>query len=112
LSVDCFQSKSNLIVSIIHLVSDIVVDDVLVASGLKNAGDTYWRTLDTIFQGMVGQELEMYIDDIVIMAQFEEPHVLNLRKEFKRMRQHKFQIHPLKCAFGVSTGKELGFHSF
>lgn len=33
LSVDCFQSESNPIVSIIHLVSDVVVDDVLVASG-------------------------------------------------------------------------------
>lgn len=28
LSVDCFQSESNPIVSIIHLVSDVVVDDV------------------------------------------------------------------------------------
>jgi len=56
--------------------------------------------------------LEVYIDDIVIMAQSEEQHLLHLRKAFERMRQYKFQIHPLKCAFGVSAGKELGFHSF
>ena len=61
---------------------------------------------------MVGRELEVYIDDIVIMAQSEEQHLLNLRKAFERMRQYKFQIHPLKCTFGVSAGKELGFHSF
>jgi len=60
----------------------------------------------------VGRELEVYIDDIVIMAQSEEQHLLHLRKAFERMRQYKFQIHPLKCAFGVSAGKELGFHSF
>ena len=59
----------------------------------------------------MGRELEVYIDDIVIMAQSEE-HLLHLRKAFERMRQYKFQIHPLKCAFGVLAGKELEFHSF
>ena len=53
----------------------------------------------------MGRELEVYIDDIVIMAQSEEQHLLHLRKAFERMRQYKFQIHPLKCAFGVSAGK-------
>jgi hypothetical protein len=58
---------------------------------------------------MVGRELEVYIDDIVSMAQSEEQHLQNLRKAFERMRQYKFPIHPLKCAFGVSAGNFLGF---
>lgn len=56
---------------------------------------------------MVGRELEVYIDDIVSMAQSEEQHLQNLRKAFERMRQYKFPIHPLKCAFGVSAVEVL-----
>ena len=36
-------------------------------------------------------------------------HVKVLRKEFERCRVFMLRMNPLKCAFGVSFGKFLGF---
>ena len=36
--------------------------------GLKNASATYQRTMTTIFQDMMHQELEDYTDDIVVKS--------------------------------------------
>ena len=36
-------------------------------------------------------------------------HLANLRLALKRMRRYGLKMNPLKCAFGVSTGKFLGF---
>ncbi|GKA70678.1 reverse transcriptase domain-containing protein [Tanacetum coccineum] len=39
--------------------------------GLKNAGATYQRLVDTIFEGKIGRNLEGYMDDMVIKSKRE-----------------------------------------
>jgi len=34
--------------------------------GLKNAGATYQRLMDIIFEGLIGRVVEVYVDDIVV----------------------------------------------
>jgi hypothetical protein len=53
--------------------------------------------------------LEIYIDDIVIKSASFEGHLANLRVTFERMRSYNLKMNPLKCAFGVSAGRFLGF---
>ena len=77
--------------------------------GLKNAGATYQQTMTAIFHDMMHQELEDYIDDIVVKSKKREEHVQVLKKVFERCRTFKLRMNPLKCAFGVSSGKFLGF---
>ena len=36
-------------------------------------------------------------------------HLANLRLALERMRRYGLKMNPLKCAFGVSAGKFLGF---
>ena len=36
-------------------------------------------------------------------------HLADLRLALQRMRQYGLKMNPLKCAFGVSAGKFLGF---
>jgi hypothetical protein len=36
-------------------------------------------------------------------------HIANLRKAFDKIRRYSLKMNPRKCAFGVSTGKFLGF---
>ena len=36
--------------------------------GLKNVGATYQRTITTIFHDMMHQEMEDYVDDIVVKS--------------------------------------------
>jgi ribonuclease HI len=76
---------------------------------LKNVGATYQRAMNLIFHDLHGMILEIYIDDLVVKsAEFVE-HLADLRLVFKRMRKYKLEMNPLKCAFGVSAGRFLGF---
>ena len=63
---------------------------------LKNAGATYQRTMTTIFHDMVHQELEDYVDDIVVKSKKREEHVHVLKKVFERCRTFKLRMNPLK----------------
>jgi hypothetical protein len=36
-------------------------------------------------------------------------HIADLRETFKTLRSHKMKLNSAKCAFGVSSGKFLGF---
>nr|AAX95307.1 Retrotransposon gag protein, putative [Oryza sativa Japonica Group]ABA93246.1 retrotransposon protein, putative, unclassified [Oryza sativa Japonica Group] len=53
--------------------------------------------------------LDIYIDDIVVKSDGMEGHIADLRLAFERMRRYGLKMNPLKCAFGVSAGKFLGF---
>ncbi|XP_028085335.1 uncharacterized protein LOC114286368 [Camellia sinensis] len=76
---------------------------------LKNAGATYQRAMTVIFGDMLHDTIECYVDDLVIKTNEKENHVEDLRKIFERLRRYKLKMNPLKCAFGVSSGKFLGF---
>ena len=77
--------------------------------GLKNAEATYQRTMTTIFHDMMHQEIEDYVDDVVVKSKTSEGHLETLRKVLERCRVYKLRMTLLKCAFGVSTRKFLGF---
>ena len=76
---------------------------------LKNVGATYQRTMTAIFRNMMHHELENYVDDIVVKSKRREDHVQILRKVFERCQAFKLRMNPLKCAFGLSFRKFLGF---
>jgi len=54
--------------------------------GLKNAGSTYQRMMTKIFEGMIGQQVEVYIDDIITKTQIDGDHVADLEAVFQRLR--------------------------
>ena len=81
----------------------------LMPFGLKNVGATYQRAMTAIFHNMMHQELEDYVDDIVVKSKKRGEHFYVLRKVFERCRAFKLRMNPLKCTFGVSSGKFLGF---
>ncbi|KAI4340696.1 hypothetical protein MLD38_025506 [Melastoma candidum] len=82
---------------------------VVMPFGLKNAGATYQRAMNTIFDASLGKTVEVYIDDIVVKSTREDLHVNHLRNAFMKMRKHQLKLNPLKCAFGVKVGQFLGF---
>ena len=77
--------------------------------GLKNAGTTYQRAMNTIFHDLFGGYLECYIDDIVVKSQSMKEHLFHLEAAFERMRKFKLKLNPLKCALGVLAGNFLGY---
>ena len=65
--------------------------------------------MTVIFHDMIHQELEDYVDEIVVKSKKRGEHFYVLRKVIERCRAFKLRMNPLKCAFGGSSGKFLGF---
>ncbi|KAG9450295.1 hypothetical protein H6P81_010260 [Aristolochia fimbriata] len=77
--------------------------------GLKNAGATYQRAMQNIFDDFLHKRVECYVDDLVVKTKQRADHLLDLRAVFERLRRFQLKMNPLKCAFGVTSGKFLGF---
>ena len=56
--------------------------------GLKNVGATYQRAMNLIFHELLGNTVEVYIDDIVVKLAQYGFHIAYLRKAFDKMRWH------------------------
>jgi hypothetical protein len=65
--------------------------------------------MNLIFHELLGNTVEVYIDDIVVESAEFSSHIADLRKAFDKMRRYGLKMNPHKCAFGVSVGKFLGF---
>jgi hypothetical protein len=74
---------------------------VVMPFGLKNAGATYQRVMNSMFHDFIEDFMQVYIDDIVIKSNGRLTHVEHLRKAFLRMRKCGLKMNPLKCAFCV-----------
>ena len=77
--------------------------------GLKNAGATYQRLVNRMFQKQIGTTIEVYIDHMLVKSTTAELHIAHLSEAFQILRNYNLKLNPAKCAFGVSAGKFLGF---
>ena len=77
--------------------------------GLKNAGATYQRLMNRMFHDQIGKNVKVYIDDMLLKSRKEDDHLKDLEETFKTLRKYQMKLNPSKCAFGVSSGKFLGF---
>ena len=77
--------------------------------GLKNAGATYQRLVNRMFQKQIGATMEVYIDDMLVKSTTVGLHIAHLSEAFQILRNYNMKLNPAKCAFGVSAGKFLGF---
>ncbi|WVZ89479.1 hypothetical protein U9M48_035882 [Paspalum notatum var. saurae] len=77
--------------------------------GLKNAGATYQRAIQTCLADHWGKRVEAYVDDVVIKTKNEEDFIDDLRQVFDSLRKFRWKLNPTKCVFGVPAGQLLGF---
>ncbi|RDX91197.1 Retrovirus-related Pol polyprotein from transposon 17.6, partial [Mucuna pruriens] len=77
--------------------------------GLKNAGATYQRLMDKVFKEVIGQDIEVYVDDMVAKSENGRSHCEALRRVFRILRRHQLRLNPEKCSFGVQAGRFLGY---
>ncbi|XP_057543932.1 uncharacterized protein LOC130823331 [Amaranthus tricolor] len=77
--------------------------------GLKNAGATYQRMVNKVFQSQIGRNLEVYVDDMITKSKQASQHAADLRETFLTLQKHQMKLNPDKCVFGVTGGKCLGF---
>jgi len=77
--------------------------------GLKNTGATYQRLMDKVFKRLIDQNVEVYVDDIVVKSDLCDQYIKDLEEVFEALRRANMRLNPEKCAFGVEGGKFLGF---
>ena len=53
--------------------------------------------------------MEVYVDDILVKSRLARDHIEDLDQMFKVLHKYQMKLNPLKCAFGVASGKFLGF---
>ncbi|KAL0320127.1 UNVERIFIED_CONTAM: Retrovirus-related Pol polyprotein from transposon.6 [Sesamum radiatum] len=77
--------------------------------GLKNAEATYQRLVDKIFHPLIGINIEVYVDDMLVKSKKVKEHVKDFEETFSVLRKYKLKLNPAKCASGVQGGRFLGF---
>ena len=77
--------------------------------GLKNARATYQKLVNHMFSPQIGQNMEIYVDDMLVKILDEEKHLDDLQETFDTLRRYHMKLILSKFTFGVSLGKFLGF---
>ena len=77
--------------------------------GLKNAEATYQRLMNKMFALFIGRSMEVYVDDMLVKSRHASDHIKDLQDYFDTLQQYMMKLNPAKCAFGVESGKFLGF---
>ena len=76
---------------------------------LKNAGATYQRLVNKMFNKQIGRNMEVYMDDMLVKSKEEIAYLDDLRETFVAFKQYQMKLNPSKCVFVVASGKFLGF---
>ena len=77
--------------------------------GLKNTGETYQKLVNKMFNKQIRRNMEVYVDDMLVKSKEGLAHLDDLKETFATLRQYQMKLNPSKCAFGVASGKFLGF---
>ena len=62
-----------------------------------------------MFKPLIGRTIEVYVDDMITKSKIPKEYVGHLEETFGLLRKYKMKLNPEKCAFGVESGKFLGF---
>lgn len=67
--------------------------------GLKNAPATFQRLMDQVLSGLQGNELFVYLDDIVLYSSSLREHEIKFERLAARLRAANLKLQPDKCEF-------------
>ena len=62
-----------------------------------------------MFSKQIGRNMEVYVDDMLVKSKEESTHLDDLEETFTTLRQYQMKLNPSKYAFGIASGKFLGF---
>ena len=61
---------------------------------LKNVEATYLRMAIALLHDMMHNEVEVYVDDMIVKSKDKESHIINLRKYFERIKEYRLRLNP------------------
>jgi hypothetical protein len=77
--------------------------------GLRNAGATYKRCMNHVFDQHIGRTVDAYVDDIIVKTRKASDLLSDLEVTFRCLKAKGVKLNPEKCVFGVPRGMLLGF---
>ena len=73
--------------------------------GLKNAGATYQRCMQACLDELIGKNIEVYINDIIMKTRDSSTLIDDLWQTFDNLDRYKIKLNPKKCFFGIPGGQ-------
>jgi hypothetical protein len=70
---------------------------------------TYHKGVQIVLDPQIGQNVEAYIDDVVVKSKKHGNLLNNIKETFDNLRKYKIKLKPKKCVFGVSSVKLLEY---
>lgn len=58
---------------------------------------------------LIEKTMKVYVDDMLVKNLKVEDHVKHLNEGFRILRRYMMRLNHLKCAFGVTSRKFLGY---
>jgi hypothetical protein len=77
--------------------------------GLKNAGATYQRAIQTCLGEQIDENMKAYVDDVVVKTKNPDTLIEDLKQTFENLKKWKWKLNPNKCVFEVPSGQLLRF---
>jgi hypothetical protein len=71
--------------------------------GWKSAGAHFQQQLAGVLNGLLYEECELYMDDILPFVANEEEMLQRLHRLFTRFREYNVTLNPEKCAIGMTS---------
>nr|GEW61905.1 reverse transcriptase domain-containing protein [Tanacetum cinerariifolium] len=68
---------------------------------LKNAGATYQRLIDKVFNHQLGRNMEVNACDIVIKSDVEKEMIVDIKETLDGLRAINLKLNLKKCSFGI-----------
>lgn len=65
--------------------------------------------MDAIFVHQIGQNLEVYVNNMIVKMMEGHSHAEGLEDILQSLRRYDMRLNPTKCSFEVQDGKFLGF---
>src|ERR1043165_3966767 len=62
-----------------------------------------------MLKDVIGETVEVYVEDMIIKSKDEANHSADVEKIFKVLQKYRLKLNPEKCTFGVRGGKFLGY---
>jgi len=67
--------------------------------GLRNSPSTMNRLLLRIFKNKIGKSIQIFMDDILIMSNSYDEHIVHLRETFEILKRANLRAKAKKCSF-------------
>ncbi|GKB87794.1 reverse transcriptase domain-containing protein [Tanacetum coccineum] len=76
--------------------------------GLKNSAATLQRMMEKVLADQKGQNLEVYLEEIVVKSKSEQSLVQDVKETLRKLKRVNIKIDPNTSSFGVEEGRFLG----